>query len=38
MLDTDWSLIEKWDNKYILRTFSTQDEYEMVPVESTDGD
>ena len=38
MSDTDWSLIEKWDNKYILRTFSTQDEYEMVPVESTDGD
>ncbi|HZH58796.1 MAG TPA: aspartate aminotransferase family protein [Metabacillus sp.] len=34
----DWKKVEEWDNKYIMRTFSAQDEYETVPIESTDGD
>lgn len=38
MSQTDWKLVEEWDKKYILRTFSTQDEYQPIPIESTDGD
>ena len=35
---TDWKTIEEWNKKYIVRTFSSQDEYEWIPVESTEGD
>lgn len=38
MSDINWKQVEEWDNKYILRTFATQEEYESVPIESTDGD
>ncbi|AOV07528.1 aspartate aminotransferase family protein [Sporosarcina ureilytica] len=38
MTNIDWKKVEEWDNKYILRTFATQDEYQTVPIESTEGD
>ena len=34
---TDWKTIEEWNKKYIVRTFYSQDEYEWIPVESTEG-
>lgn len=34
----DWQKIEEWNSKYISRCFYTQDEYQWVPVESTEGD
>ncbi|WP_050184073.1 aspartate aminotransferase family protein [Domibacillus robiginosus] len=38
MKEINWKQIEEWDKKYILRTFSTQDEYQPIPIESTEGD
>ncbi|MEH7355733.1 aspartate aminotransferase family protein [Neobacillus drentensis] len=38
MTQTYWKQVEEWDKKYILRTFSTQEEYQPIPIESTDGD
>ena len=35
---TDWDTIKDWNDKYIVRTFSSQDEYHWIPVESTEGD
>jgi taurine--2-oxoglutarate transaminase len=35
---TDWKTIEEWNRKYVVRTFSSQDEYQWIPVESTEGD
>ena len=35
---TDWNEILEWDKKYIIRTFNTQEEYQPVPIASTDGD
>lgn len=34
----NWKQTEEWDKKYILRTFSTQEEYQPIPIESTEGD
>ncbi len=34
----DWKQIEEWNDKYVVRTFSSQGEYHWIPVESTDGD
>ncbi|MCY7493663.1 aspartate aminotransferase family protein [Bacillus safensis] len=38
MSQADWKKVEEWDKKYILRTFSTQEEYQPIPIESTEGD
>jgi len=38
MNQKNWKQVEEWDKKYILRTFSTQEEYQPIPIESTDGD
>ncbi|WML31756.1 aspartate aminotransferase family protein [Neobacillus sp. OS1-32] len=38
MTEINWKQVEEWDKKYILRTFSTQEEYQPIPIESTDGD
>lgn len=38
MSQVDWKKVEEWDKKYILRTFSTQEEYQPIPIESTEGD
>lgn len=38
MSTIDWKKVEEWDRKYIMRTFSAQDEYQTVPIESTEGD
>ena len=35
---TDWKTIEEWNDRYVVRTFSSQDEYHWIPVESTEGD
>ena len=35
---TDWKTIEEWNKKYVVRTFSSQGEYQWIPVESTEGD
>ena len=37
MNEINWKQVSEWDKKYILRTFSTQDEYQPVPIESTEG-
>jgi len=34
----DWTKIEEWDSKYVVRTFSSQSEYHWIPVERTEGD
>lgn len=38
MKPIDWKQVEEWDKKYILRTFATQEEYQPIPIESTEGD
>jgi taurine---2-oxoglutarate transaminase len=38
MKSIDWKKVEEWDKKYILRTFVTQEEYQPLPIESTEGD
>jgi taurine---2-oxoglutarate transaminase len=38
MKSIDWKKVEEWDKKYILRTFVTQEEYQPIPIESTEGD
>ncbi|MET3291243.1 UNVERIFIED_CONTAM: taurine--2-oxoglutarate transaminase [Brevibacillus sp. OAP136] len=38
MSKTNWSQVEEWDKKYIMRTFATQDEYTPFPIESAEGD
>ncbi len=35
---THWKTIEEWNKKYVVRTFSNQDEYQCLPVESTERD
>lgn len=35
---TDWDTIEEWNDTYVVRTFSSQDEYQWIPIESTEGD
>nr|5G09_A Chain A, TRANSAMINASE [Priestia megaterium]5G09_B Chain B, TRANSAMINASE [Priestia megaterium]5G09_C Chain C, TRANSAMINASE [Priestia megaterium]5G09_D Chain D, TRANSAMINASE [Priestia megaterium]5G0A_A Chain A, TRANSAMINASE [Priestia megaterium]5G0A_B Chain B, TRANSAMINASE [Priestia megaterium]5G0A_C Chain C, TRANSAMINASE [Priestia megaterium]5G0A_D Chain D, TRANSAMINASE [Priestia megaterium] len=34
----NWEQVKEWDRKYLMRTFSTQNEYQPVPIESTEGD
>ncbi len=34
----DWKQIEQWNDKYVVRTFSNQSEYQWIPVERTEGD
>ncbi len=38
MSKINWDQVTEWDKKYIMRTFVAQDEYQPVPIESTDGD
>lgn len=38
MSEVNWEQVQEWDRKYLMRTFSTQDEYSPVPIESTEGD
>lgn len=38
MSKIDWNEVEEWDKKYVMRTFSTQDEYTPFPIESAEGD
>src|SRR5699024_10697535 len=38
MSTIDWKKVEEWDRKYIMRTFSAQDEYQTVPIKSTEDD
>lgn len=34
----DWKRIEEWNDRYVVRTFSSQGEYHWIPVASADGD
>lgn len=38
MSKIDWQQVVEWDKKYIMRTFSTQEEYEPIPIATTEGD
>lgn len=38
MSEINWEQVKEWDRKYLMRTFSTQEEYQPVPIESTEGD
>lgn len=38
MSEINWERVQEWDRKYLMRTFNTQDEYQPIPIESTEGD
>lgn len=38
MSKVNWWQVQEWDRKYLMRTFTTQNEYEPVPIKSTEGD
>ena len=38
MGELNWEQVLEWDQKYLLRTFSTQDEYQQLPIETAEGD
>lgn len=36
--EINWEQVQEWDEKYLIRVSNTQDEYQPVPIESTEGD
>lgn len=38
MAAIDWNKVEEWNKKYVVRTFVTQEEYQFIPIERTEGD
>ena len=38
MSEINWRQVLEWDNQYLLRTFTTQEEYKQIPIAATRGD